>query len=505
MALRHALAASAMIAAPVAAQDSAVTSPAATAVSVTVYRAPDRAADQPMQTGWLGGYALITEEREVEIPKGPATLRFEGVAAGMLPESAIVSGLPTGVREKNLDAALLSPRNLYARAFGRPVVLRRTTPDGKITREEPAILRSTPDGAAILQTRAGYEIASCGGLSDALAYDGVPPGLPARPTLSVATDAQVASRARLRLSYLAWGFDWQANYVLRLRAAGDAADLTAWVTLASSDSTSFAGAQAAVVGGKPHFTEAREGAAAAEELVFHCSIWPVRALPPAMAIAPPMPAPMMAMAADIMVTARKAMAPMVVQQEALGDLKLYRVPEPTTVAAHGQKQVVLLDARRVKLALIHTADITGGDDAHARITVRLRNRKADGLGLALPAGRVSVVQPMGAAAIPVGEGHIDDKAEGEEMTIDMADSPQVHVVSTRKNVANGVAAITVTVSNANRWPVRFEGRLQVADGVRVAAASALVPRKDGQPLWAVTVPAQGQARLTYRLYEVRVR
>lgn len=505
MAFRHVLAASVVIAAPVAAQDSVVTLPAPSAVSVTVYRAPDRAVDQAMQTGWLGGYALITEEREVEIPKGPATLRFEGVAAGMLSESAIVSGLPTGVREKNLDAELLSPRNLYARAFGRPVMLRRTTPDGKVAREEPAILRSTPDGAAILQTRAGYEIASCGGLTDTIAYNGVPPGLSARPTLSVATDAPVATRARVRLSYLAWGFDWEASYVLRLRAGAEAADLTAWVTLASSDSTSFAEAQAAVVGGKPHFAEARAGAAEAEELVFHCSIWPVQA--PPLAIAPPaMPAPAMAMAADMVVmSARKAMAPMVVQQEALGDLKLYRVPVPTTVAAHGQKQVVLLDARRVKLALIHTADITGGDYTHARINVRLHNRKADGLGLALPAGRVSVVQPMGAAAIPVGEGHIDDKAEGEEMTIDVADSPQVHVVSTRKNVAKGITSVTATVSNANRWPVRFEGRLQVADGVRVAATSAPVPRKDGQPLWAVTVPAQGTARLTYRLYQASLR
>ena len=499
MAFQPILAASVVIAAPAAAQDSAVTSPAPSAVSVTVYRAPDRAADQPMQTGWLGGYALITEEREVEIPMGPATLRFEGVAAGMLPESAIVSGLPSGVREKNLDAQLLSPRNLYARAFGRPVMLRRTTPDGKVAHEEPAILRSTPDGAAILQTRAGYEIASCGGLTDTIAYKGVPPGLSARPTLSVATDAPVATRARVRLSYLAWGFDWQANYVLRLRAGAEAADLTAWVTLASSDSTSFAKAQAAVVGGKPHFAAIREGAAGAEELVFHCSIWPVQAPPLAIA-PPPMPAPVMAMAADmVVVSARKAMAPMVVQQEALGDLKLYRVPVPTTVAAHGQKQVALLDTRRVKLALIHTADITGDDIRHARIKVRLQNRKADGLGLALPAGWVSVVQPMGAAAIPVGEGHIDDKAEGEEMTIDVADSPQVHVVSIRQNAVKGPALVTATVTNANRWPVRFEGRLQVADGERIEAASAPLSRKDGQPLWAVTVPAQGMVRLTYRL------
>ncbi|MFV3037735.1 hypothetical protein ACNI5A_31885, partial [Klebsiella pneumoniae] len=80
-----------------------------------------------------------------------------------------------GVSEKNLDAELLSPRNLYARAFGRPVTLRRTDAKGRV-REEEAIIRSAPDGAAIVQTKAGFEVASCGGLTDAIAYLGVPPG-----------------------------------------------------------------------------------------------------------------------------------------------------------------------------------------------------------------------------------------------------------------------------------------------------------------------------------------
>ncbi|MEB0222407.1 hypothetical protein, partial [Pseudomonas sp. AB12(2023)] len=85
-----------------------------------------RSADSPIDLSWLGGYALITEQRRVAIPAGRTTLRFEGVAAGILPESAIVTGLPNGVREKNLDAELLSPRSLYAGTFGRPVTLRRT-------------------------------------------------------------------------------------------------------------------------------------------------------------------------------------------------------------------------------------------------------------------------------------------------------------------------------------------------------------------------------------------
>ena len=42
---------------------------------------------------------------------------------------------------------------------------------------------------------------------------------------------------------------------------------------------------------------------------------------------------------------RRSAAVMIAQQEELGDLKLYRIPEPVTVAAHAQKQVALLRAR----------------------------------------------------------------------------------------------------------------------------------------------------------------
>jgi hypothetical protein len=61
----------------------------------------------------------------------------------MLAESAIISGLPAGVGEKTSMPSCFSPRNLYARSFGRPVLLRRTDARGHV-REEPAIIRSAP-------------------------------------------------------------------------------------------------------------------------------------------------------------------------------------------------------------------------------------------------------------------------------------------------------------------------------------------------------------------------
>jgi len=496
------LGAALMAAAPLAAQQ-VVTSSGPARVAVTIYRAPDRGAADAINPAWLGGYALISEEREVAIPAGDATIRFEGVAAGMLAETALVEGLGAGVSEKNLDAELLSPRNLYARAFGRPVTLRRTDAKGH-TREEPAIIRSAPDGAAIVQTKAGFEIANCGGLKDAIAYEGLPEGLNARPTLSIATHAASAQKARVRLTYLAWGFDWQAHYVVKLAPGAQAAEMTAWVTLANGDTTGFAQAQAAVVGGKPKFEESREEPEEAQDLVLHCRLSPV---PPPLNEAAPVfapPAPV-AMMADIMVTGSKRMMapPVVVKEEVLGDLRLYRVPMPTNVTAHSQKQVALMAARRVKLGLIHRADVDvgaeDGESQQARIRLRMANRKADGLGLALPAGGVAVVQQVGAAALPVGEGAMEDKAVGETANVEIGTSPQVRLESRTRRINDRVEMITATARNANRWPVHFESQQLLPDGARVISASAKLGRQDGHPLWAVTIPAGGKVSLSYRL------
>jgi hypothetical protein len=486
-----------------------VTSPAPDKVAVTIYRAPNRAADDRIDPEWLEGYALITEQRTVTIPAGRATIRFEGVAAGILPESAIVTGLPDGVREKNLDADLLSPRSLYDRSFGRPVTLRRPGPSGTI--EERAIIRSGPDGAAILQTKAGFEVADCLG-NDELIYDGVPAGLSAKPTLSIETEAPRGGQVTVTLSYLAWGFDWQANYVATMRPDGKSADLFAWVTLANSDVTSFANAETMVVAGKINREDARDDSKrwddGEEEFEFQCLVSAVPVAPPVLEPVPspmvmsvPMPAPALMRSNDameIIVTAQKR-----VTQEDLGDLKLYRVPDRTTIAAMAQKQVALLDKQAVPVEVIYRAKVNDADVEDVKLMLRAQNRKEKGLGLPLPAGPVAVFEPRGDQRLLVGQGKIDDKAINEEVEIDVASATQV-TTEMNRHVSGNWADQELTVSNANPFPVRFEAELRVdADSYKRSKASARLGRKNGKDIWSVEVPANGSARLSYRLTEVR--
>jgi hypothetical protein len=492
-------------------QTAPVTSPGPDSVAVTVYRDPDRDADRAPDLHWLQGYALITEKRTVTIPAGRAVIRFEGVAGGILPESAIITGLPEGVREKNLDADLLSPRSLYAHTLGRPVTIRRTR-DGKTT-EERAIIRSGPEGSAVLETKDGVIAVDCQG-NEKLVYDEVPAGLSAKPTLSVETDSSQARQVTITLSYLAWGFDWQANYVATMRPDGKSAELFAWVTLANSDVTSFPDADTMVVAGKVNREDSasdREDPFGQDEpLTFQCLSETTEAemvpqfVPP---VAMPAPEPIAGMA-----VMQKSMATPItvvtVERVALGDLQAYRVPHPTTVASQSQKQVALLVRESVPVDVIYKSIVYGETGGRVTINLRTQNRLDKQLGVPLPAGKVAVFEPRGDSRMLIGEGSIDDKTVGEDVEVEVAQATQV--ATKIETLAQGKDWIKrrVTVTNANPFPVRFEAAVypqrMYNDGnadPRIVQSSPRLGRKNGNDVWIVTVPANGSATLRFRSEE----
>lgn len=484
-----------------------ITSEKPDTVTVSIYRALDRNADEALNLGWLQGYALITETRTVMIPEGRAVIRFEGVAGRILPESAIVTGLPDGVREKNLDAELLSERSLYERSLGRPVTIRRTR-DGTV-HEERAIIRSSADGAAIFETASGFFAADCR-QQDAIIYDRVPAGLSAKPTLSIETESAHGGQVTLTLSYLAWGFDWQANYVATMRPDGKSADIAAWVTLANGDVTSFADANAMVIAGVPNREEDMRPARYREErLVFGCLTLPSYDEDDHMYAPPPPPPPLAPAPAPVAAVMERAEEIVVmramVQQEYLGDLKLYRVPHRTSVAAMSQKQVALLDQPSVPVEVIHRSSIVhgiivSGHESGVEILLRAQNKQEFGLGIPLPQGPVAVFTPRGDRRLLLGEGNIADKAVGEEVEVTVAEATQVTAELEDGSEGKNWSEHVLTVRNANPFAIRYEAELVALD-YKLRRTSTKLVRRKGIDVWIVDVPAGGTATLSYRMVE----
>ena len=476
------------------------TSPRPDAVAVTVYRDPNRSSAQPLNLSWLNGYALISETRRVSLPAGESQLRFEGVAGGIIPQSAIVAGLPHGIVERNRDAYLLSPGTLLDRSLGKRVYLRRTNAAGKVT-EQDAVIRSGADGAVVLQTAAGIEALRCSGEGGTLVYDEVPAGLSAKPTLSVRVRSTQPIAASVTLSYLATGFDWQANYVARLSPAGDRVDLFAWLTLANGDETGFADAQAQAVAGKPNREAVEVQEPVSRPISLRC--WPQgtttdglfveQYAAPGVPPPPPPPSPERGGGEQIIVTgARVAMK---ARQENLGDLKLYAIPERVTVAANSQKQVAMIVQDGVKVAITFRQRIDPGNDGFdqpAMRTLVTRNRTVEGLGLPLPAGGVALFASYGGRPVLLGEGSVDDLAVGEDVEIEFGTAAGVR--GRLIEVSQGRYELTVT--NDGPSVILYEAEFAV-EGQRLKPNTRL-GKRDGRPLWTVTVPANGTRTLRYR-------
>lgn len=485
-------------------------SPAPTAVGVTVYRSSGGAENGKWDLNWLNGYALISEKRAITIPAGDADIRFEGVAGGIIPESAIVTGLPDGVVEKNQDANLLSPGSLLGHYLGRRVQLQRTSKaTGEVSQHE-AIIRSGPGGAVVLQTREGFEALRCSGVNETLVYPDLPQALSAKPTLSIRTRSERTASATVTLSYLATGFDWRANYVATLTPDGRHIDLFAWVTLANADPTSFRNASTNAVAGRLNTEDMqRRYPPRAEPLRLRC--WPqgtttsdlrkrdvaqdIDMFPPAMAMAPPPPPPPSPERGgdEIVVTGARMKA----EQEELGDLKLYRIPEPVTVAARSQKQVAMLERSRVPVDLLYRVRVSGAHIYQNNLVVKALNRKEANLGLPLPAGGFALFEPWRGRPLLIGEGSTDDKAVGEKVEIELGSPTNVtsELIATERD--SGGEERVLTVSNALPRPVSFEAELGPVEERLHARSGGTIVRADGKWIWRVTVPGNSRQQLTY--------
>ncbi|HEY5721259.1 MAG TPA: hypothetical protein VIT45_02965 [Allosphingosinicella sp.] len=506
-------------AAPSAARE-LVVSPAPESVSVTVYRNPQRGSD-PIDLQWLEGFALITEKRTITIPAGESEIRFVGVAGGILPQSAIVSGLPSGVGEKNRDARLLSPGALISASLGKRVHIRRTNPVTGAVTESEAVIRSGPQGI-ILQTAEGVEALRCTGLPETPFYDQVPAGLSDKATLAVTTSSAAPATVTVSLSYLASDFDWQAFYVVDVAPGAKTFDIFAWLTLANGNDESFVDAQTQAVAGTLNREEEDRQRAYAPQIDLRC--WPqgrtheipLQSLP----TAPPFagaPTSYASDGQDIVVTGSRirremltSTSPVTVlnaQQEELGDLKLYRIPEPVTVAAHAQKQVALLRKTGVPFDRLYAVAVRLNDEDEdprpASILMRTKNVTKKHLGLPLPAGGLAVFEQAEGRRMLVGENGIADTAVGQDLEIYVGESPDIR--ATQRMIEEiddedddwSRRRFEVEISNASPHAAKVEVELPLYDDVLIGKTSRKLGEKNGRRIWIVKVKPRSRARLTY--------
>lgn len=520
--------AAAAVAAPVAAQTVAV-SPGPDTRDVVIYRA------QPVDTAMLvrmrgspvlrqQGLAMIVETRTVDVPAGDGVIRFEDVADGIITASVIVDGLPARITEQNTDFDLLSPGALIERSVGEVVRRVRTNPETGEETTDVGVLRAASNGV-VLEIDGRFEALQCSGQPERLVFDDVPEGLTDQPVLSLRTRAERAGRHQVTLAYLATGLQWSADYVATPSADGETLSLEGWITLTNGGATTFEAVDLQLVAGQLNrrgetrpvqpIVRARPrgcwpmdtttdvpgfGRADVEDIVVTGSRVAYAMAPP-----PPPPPPPPAPA-----------APPRPEESDLGDYKLYTLAEPVTVAARQTKQVQFIDQPAVQFRRIYRTWVSAYEGRASgggapQVTFESLNTPDQGLGRALPGGRVLVMEEVAGMRMASGTATFVDNPIGLPLTLglgtarDVDIQPRVVAFQPGPKLEGGRigpsrTAVAATIRNRKSVPITVEilPSSQHETGFRIVEESHPSARNPRSELtWRIEVPAGGTVELTW--------
>jgi hypothetical protein len=416
--------------------------------------------------------ALVEDKRQMDLPGGRSRQEFRDVSAQIQPETVTLNGRGLQVVEQNFDFDLLSPSALMQNAVGQTVTLVRVNPaNGQEVRERAKILAA--NGGVVMQIGDRIEVLRDDGLPARVIFDGVPPTLRARPTLSVTVDAAGGGSRPVTLTYLTPGLGWSADYVALFDEANGRMDVQGWVTLTNNSGTPYINASTLLVAGSVGEASRYGG------------------------YSPPPPPPGVYRAGT-----------QTAGRERLGDFYLYPLAERTTIADKQTKQVSFLDVQNTPAARAYEFRngwlSTSEQPISANTVLRFSSSRDQGLGDALPAGIVRVYQ-RDARGNPqfVGEHRIGHTPMGSDIGLATGQAFDIKVrpiVEERTKLGDNRwrTRMRYLLTNASPRPVTVDlVQAGLWGDARITQESQKSQRLSADDTrWRVPVPANGEATVT---------
>lgn len=425
------------------------------------------------------GPALIEEQRAVQLDKGDSTLTFGNVSSGLIPPSVRVipvSGPSFAVREQAWRPARPLMQDLLRASEGKAITLIRQV-DGKEVQEQAKVLRAEPE--PVLEINGKIRL----GLPGAVLFDSLPPDLPLTPALTVSADAASAGAGVVALRYLSGGLVWSADHVIDLSADGKSAQLTTAATLSNTTHQPWNAVKLALVAGQVE-------ASAADMMP------------------PPRPAPMAVMSAAPMMEKRAALP----EREAFGNVYLYTVDRPVSLAPDETRQITLLRADALPAKTVYVVTGAGsrdsGDEAAVPQAVpsflTVTNSGKGGTGQPVPGGAVRLYQSdsKGQARL-LGSTQLNDlPVDGSARlplgaAFDLTASGRMTGL-TRISDRTQETSHEIVLHNAKASAETVEVVEPMGGDWKITAESMPGKRLDGSAaVWSMPVPAGKSVTLTY--------
>ena len=409
-------------------------------------------------TIYSGDLAWVRETRTLEFAAGRDTARITG-----LPERIDVSSIrlaPSGkarIRRLAWMAAEPQADRWIERARGRRVRVSLRgdrVVEGVLTGADAAWLMVRGDDGA-LETLARSAVDQIR-MAD-------PPRLTTEPVLEIVLEPGVSGRVPAELSYLTGGLSWTAEHTL-VRTGEKTARWSSIVTVENASGRSFDVPRLALVAGQPH----RAGGA---------------------------PMPLMRAGLGVAMEAKADLT-----EQSFSEYHLYTLDRRARLDDHETQLFTMLEPRAVEVAPRYLARPGAG----VALQLQIRNARAAGLGVPLPAGRVRVYEADGGGEERFsGETAIAHTPEGELVTLDVGAA--FDLVAERREVANRVISdreresqIEVRLRNRKTVPVTIVVEEPVAGDHEIVRSTHPATEKDANTLqFSVPLAAGKETVLTY--------
>lgn len=403
------------------------------------------------------GFALVRDERTIDLPLGRQRLHVLDVSDQIVSESLFVGSQGVVLSGIEYGRATLTPESLLRQSIGREVrVLHQSSASGAPV-EETGVLIGAQGDVPIVRFQDRVEFGGPGA-PWRLALTDLPASLQGQDKLILELDNQVRGPQSLQLAYLSRGLRWQADYVGLLENESSLS-LSGWVTVENNTQASFLNARVQLLAGEPNRSNDVQ--------------------------------PFVAMARTV------EAAPADMASQPLDDYHLYELPEPLDLLPQQRRQLPLLVPRSVPVereyriegnALRNSAQ----EEAIPVIMLLYLRNSEPGLGQPLPAGVVRIYgHDLQGRPQFLGEDRLDHTAKDQPIKL-------------RLGTAFDVRAAKTTVDYRRLAPqvVELEQRFQLRNGKSQPVTVVIAERMSGD--WEIQSSDHAYEKVAAQLVEWRI-
>jgi hypothetical protein len=324
----------------------------------------------------------------------------------------------------------------------------------------------------VLQTQQGLRLVNPGEIIQ-VDLERLPEGFYTRPTLEWLVGSTRAGDWKAEISYLTGGIGWHAEYVAHLNTDDTRLDLSGWASIDNQSGASYKDSKLKLIAGDIH-----------------------RA-----------PQPRRGVGADVMALEARMMAPKAgFEERTFFEYHLYDLPRRTTIADKETKQIALFEpatAAVVKKYFYRPYR----DQTKVDVMVEVENRKANGLGMPLPAGLVRLTKSdIDGSTQLLGEDRIDHTPKDEKIKLTVGkafDLRAEYKATDQRRISDRVheSDVEIKLRNHKTEDVTIDVEQKARYGTwRIVWSSHPFEKPDaGTFTFSIQVPADGEAELTYTL------